>query len=97
MRTIIKSKHAKDSPKKESIHNHQETTATNTPEAADGITAFTSVSLEERHQLIAQAAYFRAAQRSFEPGQELDDWLRAEAEINGRLSQPRANDSNKHL
>ena len=39
------------------------------------------VSDEERHQLIAQAAYYHAEQRSFEPGHELEDWLTAEAEI----------------
>lgn len=31
--------------------------------------------------LIAEAAYFRAEQRGFVPGNELDDWLDAEAEI----------------
>jgi hypothetical protein len=28
--------------------------------------------------MIATAAYYRAAQRGFEPGHELDDWLQAE-------------------
>jgi hypothetical protein len=91
----MNSKHAKDNPKKESIHNHQETTGTNTLEVADGLSAFADVSLEERQQLIAQAAYFRAAQRSFVPGHELDDWLGAEAEINGRLIHTRAGDLNR--
>jgi hypothetical protein len=45
------------------------------------------VSLEERHQLIAEAAYYHAAQRNFAPGNELEDWLNAEAEIERRLSQ----------
>jgi hypothetical protein len=34
-----------------------------------------------RHEQIAQAAYFRAERRGFEPGHELEDWLAAEAEI----------------
>jgi len=34
-----------------------------------------------RHELIAQAAYFRAQQRGFEPGHELEDWQAAEAEV----------------
>ncbi len=34
-----------------------------------------------RHQMIAQAAYFRAQRRGFEPGHELEDWLAAEAEV----------------
>jgi hypothetical protein len=32
-------------------------------------------------QQIAEAAYFRAEQRGFVPGNELDDWLDAEAEV----------------
>lgn len=35
----------------------------------------------ERHQLIAVAAYYIAQRRGFAPGNELDDWLQAEAEI----------------
>ena len=43
--------------------------------------------------MIADAAYFRAQQRGFEPGKELDDWLAAEAEVAEQLSRavkPRA-------
>lgn len=35
----------------------------------------------ERESLIARIAYFRAQQRGFAPGHELDDWLAAEAEV----------------
>jgi hypothetical protein len=35
----------------------------------------------ERCQMIATAAYFRAQQRGFEPGHELEDWFAAETEI----------------
>lgn len=34
-----------------------------------------------REQMIAEAAYFRAAQRGFAPGNEMSDWLQAEADI----------------
>ena len=34
---------------------------------------------------IAEAAYFRAQNRGFEPGGETDDWLAAEAEVLARL------------
>jgi len=34
-----------------------------------------------REQRIAIIAYLRAAERGFEPGHELDDWLAAEREI----------------
>ena len=46
----------------------------------------TGVSSEEKHQLIAKAAYFRAERRSFVSGYELEDWLDAEAEIEKILS-----------
>lgn len=40
---------------------------------------------EDRRQLIAEAAYFRAERREFHPGAELDDWLAAEIEIDALL------------
>ena len=38
---------------------------------------------------IALAAYFIAEKRGFEPGQELDDWLAAEAAVAPAEQQPR--------
>lgn len=40
-----------------------------------------AVSDEERQNLIAQAAYFRASERGFSNGDALGDWLVAEKEI----------------
>jgi hypothetical protein len=37
-----------------------------------------------RQERIAERAYFRALNRGFEPGHEIDDWLAAEAEIDQR-------------
>lgn len=34
-----------------------------------------------RRAMIAEAAYYFAERRGFAPGHELEDWLRAEAEI----------------
>lgn len=45
-----------------------------------------SVTSEERTRLIAEAAYFKAAQRGFAKGGELDDWIAAEAEIDALLN-----------
>jgi hypothetical protein len=36
---------------------------------------------EARYRWIAHAAYLRAEKRGFAPGQEIDDWLAAEAEF----------------
>lgn len=40
-----------------------------------------SLGTEGRLEYIATAAYFKAEARGFMPGQELDDWLDAEAKF----------------
>ena len=40
---------------------------------------------QQRAALIAQAAYFRALNRGFVPGSEMEDWLAAEAEVDAEL------------
>ncbi len=39
------------------------------------------LSAEERYQMIAEAAYFIAERRGFQPGDPKEDWLEAEKEI----------------
>ncbi len=41
---------------------------------------------DQLRQRIAEAAYYRAQQRGFSPGYELEDWLAAEAEIRNAAS-----------
>ncbi len=43
------------------------------------------VPAELRRRLIAEAAYFRAEKRGFQPGFESQDWEEAEAEVDARL------------
>jgi len=43
------------------------------------------VSPEELRKLISEAAYYRAKQRGFEPGHEVEDWVQAEAEVMRRV------------
>ena len=45
------------------------------------------VSKEQRLQMIEEAAYFRAEQRSFQDGDSVADWLLSEKEIDDLLSQ----------
>ena len=40
---------------------------------------------QQRHALIATAAYYLAERRGFAPGCELEDWLAAEAEVDAQL------------
>ena len=47
---------------------------------------------DEREAMIAEAAYYRAEARGFEPGHELEDWLAAESEIDLLLEAERFSD-----
>jgi hypothetical protein len=58
--------------------------ATGTANSVERAPAF--ITPERRYALIAEAAYLRALQRHFEPGHEVEDWLAAEADINGLLT-----------
>ena len=40
-----------------------------------------SLSDEQRHAMIAEAAYYMAERRGFESGRELEDWLLAEGQL----------------
>ena len=54
------------------------------PLSANNVRAETSP--EEIRKLIAEAAYYRAQERGFEPGHELEDWIEAESEVMGRIN-----------
>jgi hypothetical protein len=45
-----------------------------------------AVNPQIRHDMIANAAYYRAEKRGFSGGCELEDWLEAEAEIDRTLT-----------
>lgn len=45
-----------------------------------------AISPEEKQRMIAEAAYYHAEQRGFVPGEEMQDWLLAEAEIEQLLA-----------
>lgn len=51
--------------------------------AGDGETRLTE---DERRRMVAEAAYYRAMQRGFAAGGEVDDWLAAEREINEQFA-----------
>ncbi|MBT3045674.1 MAG: DUF2934 domain-containing protein [Candidatus Thiodiazotropha sp.] len=44
-----------------------------------------SISPRERYEMIATMAYYRAEQRNFEPGHDVEDWLECEGIIDGML------------
>jgi hypothetical protein len=55
--------------------------ATPTPDT----TPRAEASPEEIRKLIEEAAYYRAKQRGFAPGHELEDWVQAETEVMRRV------------
>ena len=40
---------------------------------------------EEREHMISEAAYYLAERRGFSPGNEMEDWLQAETEIDSLI------------
>lgn len=46
-----------------------------------GISAEVNAMKEQTRLMIEEAAYYIAEKRGFAPGYELDDWLKAEAQI----------------
>ena len=57
-----------------------------TPKPDTKSTIRAEASPEEIRRLIAEAAYYRAKERGFEPGHELEDWIEAESEVMGRIN-----------
>ena len=47
--------------------------------------ATASAKAEKRAAMIAEAAYYAAEQRNFQPGDELSDWLAAERIVDAAL------------
>ena len=42
------------------------------------------IDLSEFREMVAVNAYYRAEKRDFEPGHQMDDWLKAEPEISSQ-------------
>ena len=55
------------------------------PDSGMGATA-AFIEPERRRAMVAEAAYYRAAGRGFEPGRELEDWYLAEGEVDAMLA-----------
>ena len=60
---------------------HDDTRNTRTTKSQSAEPATEAVDLE---RMIAEAAYYKAQQRQFAPGGEMQDWLDAEREVNER-------------
>ncbi|WIM06258.1 MAG: DUF2934 domain-containing protein [Candidatus Nitricoxidivorans perseverans] len=60
--------------------NSTETQQQETPVVQAGVTP------TEHEQMVAVAAYYLAEQRGFSSGQEMEDWLRAEKDIESLMA-----------
>jgi hypothetical protein len=54
-----------------------------------GSARLTAIDPEDRRQLVAAEAYFLAERRGFAAGNEVEDWVAAEAAVDSRLHQKR--------
>ena len=68
-------------------------------EPSVGPEAGAAASAEERRRMVAEAAEFRAERLGFAVGGELEDWIRAEAEIDRlmELGGSRSKHSQRHM
>jgi hypothetical protein len=54
--------------------------------AASAVSNAIQMTPEERHRVVAEAAYFIAERRGFAGGSPIEDWLQAEADIDRMLA-----------
>jgi hypothetical protein len=59
--------------------------APRTAKTPNSSSARVELSPDELRKLVSEAAYYRAKQRGFVPGHELEDWIQAEAEVRKRI------------
>jgi len=69
----------------EAVHSHHAARQP-TPQPKPRLRAVRTIESGVREIMIAEAAYYIAERRGFEPGAELDDWLEAENEIDRLLA-----------
>lgn len=62
----------------------KKTNVTSAPTTAVTTANTSPISTDERSRLIAEAAYYLAEKRGFSAGNELEDWLVAEREVNAK-------------
>jgi len=62
------------------LSNVKRAPATAAPEQRSNVAGVRSAA-DQRQVMIAEAAYYLALQRKFEPGHEVEDWLLAESQI----------------
>jgi hypothetical protein len=88
----VSSGNGKKAPKRKAVLAARELTdgaAMKVLESAQANGGSTSIDPDARRKLVAAEAYFRAERRGFAAGNELEDWVTAEAAVDSRLQQMR--------
>lgn len=67
--------------KSKGTHQQQPQVQATQTTSQDPTGAAQSAAADPRQEAIAQAAYYKAEQRGFAPGYEMQDWLDAEREV----------------
>ena len=75
---------AKDTKEQKPVAKTTNARSRKTASEAPGIKP-AKLSPEEVYKLIQESAYFKAKARGFAPGNEVQDWIEAEAEVRRRL------------
>jgi hypothetical protein len=65
------------------VSKKKATTKKSVAKKTSGVRA--KISPRERYEMIATMAFYRAEQRNFEPGHDVEDWLECEGIIDGML------------
>lgn len=76
-----KKKTTSSTTEKKTTRRTSATKRTPRPKKSEAESAMTAPSQDERHQMIAEAAYYRAMERGFCDGDPTEDWLQAEADV----------------
>ena len=83
--TLLKSPRRRGS-KERPLHSGRNASPPIAPELAGNGLGGPVIDAYQREALIREAAYLRAQQRGFTPGQALDDWLAAEQQVDRFLN-----------
>ncbi len=71
----------------ESAVKKSKTSKTAPQRHVDKTVAIQRITSEQRHNMVAEAAYFIAEKRSFAGSSRMDDWLQAEADVNAQFKE----------
>jgi len=79
-------KHERETHARHSRVPHPHSVPTLAPEEFEREAGITDLEPEVRYRMVSEGAYHRYVDRGCEEGYELEDWLAAEADVDGQLA-----------